>query len=149
MIRLGAVVCILLIIVGGYLIVSGPEIRIGRIEFPPLKISFKTSNINGFSSIRFFSKTRNEYVWSISLSDQPIKEITYGVIPKGGIQRIPKEGRPKPLRLGERIFLRVIFQYDSWQSADISSKTWELQVEKESIKILGERPDIKLPPIDK
>lgn len=131
-----------------WLVRSGPHVEVNKVAYPPLTIRFETSNINGFLGVDFYSETNKEYLWSFSIENRPINEISYGVLPAKSEQFVPKAGRPRPLKVGDKILVCVNYQYDTFAAASARSKTWGFMVEGENkVKLLGDFSHIQLPPV--
>src|SRR5438270_4838436 len=88
-----------------------PRVTPSVAAFPPLTLSLKSANINDIGGVRFYSETRNEYLWWISISEAGrLGSLTYGVLPTPrSRQVIPAQGPPRPLQVGEKIIVEFIF----------------------------------------
>jgi hypothetical protein len=143
-----AAILLVAICAAGWLLFSGPTVEIANVEYPPLKFRLQTTKIRGLLGVSFYSSTDEEYLWNFSVDNRPVDLIEYGVLPAGGKQSVPKEGRPRPLKVGEKVFVVVSYQYDTFMAACGSTKTWALTIESETkAKLLGEFSSTILPPL--
>ena len=135
------------ILVVWYVINLHRGVEITRVEYPPFKVFFRTSGINGFLGIDFFSETRKEYLWSVSCQNfVEINQVTYGILPPRSRQHFPRAGEPKPLVQDGKILIRVNYQYDEFLAPRSASKIWAFQIEKgNKIKSLGDFSSTVLP----
>jgi len=130
-----------------YFLFGGPEVQIQSAAYPPLMLNLKTSNINELVGVDFYSDTNREYLWSISIRHSVPKQITYGDLPAGGRQILPKRGKPRQIKVSEKILVELRYQYDTWLDPWVGSQVWGLRLEDaQKVILLGRLPGISLPP---
>ena len=89
-----------------FITTSEPRVEIASTSYPPLKVSFRTSGINGFLRMAFYSETADEHLWDMTTGNfQSIKDVTYGVLPPRSKQDFPLSGKPRDLRVGEKVLV--------------------------------------------
>src|SRR5262245_9692411 len=106
-----------------------PTVRVTRVYSDPLTLALKTSGINGLLSVHFYSETRKAYLWIIGINNQPMSEITYGIVPSKGEQIFPQTGEPSPPKGGEKLLIEIAYQFDTFTEACAGATVWSLELD--------------------
>jgi hypothetical protein len=128
---------------------SNSHIRVWvrSLAYPPLRLTFETSRIKDKVGIDYYSETAKEYLWVLQVPRAQLRDVIYGELPPGSTQRTPRHGKPRPLKVGEKIVVSVGYDYDRLMAACTSSRAWRIEIESETkAKILGDASDVRLPP---
>lgn len=95
-------------------------------------ISLVSSVIGHDPVVDFYAMSNKEKLWVVTLENDfqktPVFEFLYGVIPAKGTQSIPFDNKPpRPLIDGELLYITVRFGCDSFLSAGMGEKGFEVR----------------------
>ena len=83
------------------------------VENDQIVFSIACSDVNGILGFSV-EDTSGTPLWKVDLNYFKGHKITYGTIPNGDTQQLPKNGAAPPSIRGKKVRVRINVQYDDW-----------------------------------
>jgi hypothetical protein len=117
-----------------------------------MRFRIESRGINGIGSIRFYSQTLREDLWSVKIWSCHIDHFTYGMIPVCSPdsanarivdnpvkQRIPADGKlPRKINIGEVFVVEIQYQHDDLFAPSMGTKKFAFRcISETEVSVLG------------
>src|SRR5262245_33005435 len=124
-----------------------PRISATIRDVTPLTLRIEASGINEITGVDLF--TAQEHLWRVARSTFPVSfaDIKYGAIPDGASQSFPPfNGQPREIMKGEKVYVRIVYQYDRLFTAFSSEGYFRIEcVNKHEFGWLGRQAASSVP----